>query len=76
VVVRRRDGGEEWRWLELSAKVKQSARELEREREMLSGGQGWSSPFYKGRGGGCQGGNGMHLMAPTIVGRERVKEGY
>jgi hypothetical protein len=36
VVKRRRNGGEEWRWLELGARVMEGARELGRE-----GKKGW-----------------------------------
>jgi hypothetical protein len=46
-VVRRHDGGEERYRLELGVKAKQSARELGREGEMVPGGRGWSSPFYR-----------------------------
>jgi hypothetical protein len=35
---------------QLNVKVKQSARELRREGEMVRGGRGWSNPFYRGWG--------------------------
>jgi hypothetical protein len=44
------DGGEERWWLELSAKVKWSAREIEREGKWCGEARGWCSPFI-GAGG-------------------------
>jgi hypothetical protein len=48
-VERRHDGGDERWWLELSARVKEGARELEREGKRGGEGQGCSSPFYRAR---------------------------
>jgi hypothetical protein len=58
-----RDGGNEQRWLGLSVRAKEGARELGREGER--GGEGWgcSSPFIGAKGApgrGGQGGNGWH----------------
>jgi hypothetical protein len=44
-VERRRDGGDEWQWLELDTRVKEGMRELEREGKMGGEGRGFSSPF-------------------------------
>jgi hypothetical protein len=49
-VKRRRDGGEEWQQLELSARAKEGARELGRGGKRGSEGQVVLVAFYRGRG--------------------------
>jgi hypothetical protein len=48
-VERRHNGGDERWWLELNVRVKEGARELEREGKRGGEGQGCSSPFYRAR---------------------------
>jgi hypothetical protein len=54
---RRRDGGEDQRWLELDVRAKEGARELKREGNKGGEGRGCSSPFIGAEGapgrGGC-----------------------
>jgi hypothetical protein len=55
---RRRDGGEEQRWLELGVGAKEGTRELRREGERDGEGRGCSSPFIGAEGAPGRGGRG------------------
>jgi hypothetical protein len=55
VAERRRTGGNEWRWLELVARVKEGAKELGREGMRRGESQGVSPSFYRGRGSAGEG---------------------
>jgi hypothetical protein len=48
--VKWRDSEEEWLWLELGASGEKSRRRLRIEGKWCRGGQGWSSPFFRGWG--------------------------
>jgi hypothetical protein len=50
VVERRRDGGEEWGWLELGVRAKEGARKLGREGRRCGGGLGFSGVYIGGQG--------------------------
>jgi hypothetical protein len=58
VAMRRRTRGNEWRWLELIARVEEGAKKLRREGMRCSEGRGVSSPFYRGPGAPERGGRG------------------
>jgi hypothetical protein len=49
-VERRRDGGEEWGWLELGVRAKEGARKLGREGRRCGGGLGFSGVYIGGQG--------------------------
>jgi hypothetical protein len=62
-VDRRCKRGDEWRWLQLSARAKEGVRELRREGKNGGEGRGYPSPFIGAEGApgmGVQGGNGWH----------------